>query len=156
MARVASFADVADEFQRRWQRTIWATMTTVGPEGRLRSRLVHPLWEGSTGWITAGADSLKVRHLRHNPHTSLTYWDQTNEQVHVECRAALAERVDEKRRVWDLFKSTPFPLGYDPALFFKEGPEGRSVGIVRLVPWRIELWSLAELMAGKPSQVWQP
>jgi general stress protein 26 len=155
MARVASFADIADEFQRRWQRTVWATMATVGTDGRLRSRLVHPLWEGSVGWITTGADALKAQHLRRNPYTSLTYWDQTNEQVHAECRAEFEDRVDEKRRVWEFFKSTPLPLGYDPALFFKEGPEGRSVGIVRLVPWRIELWSLADLMTGKPPQVWK-
>ena len=45
MARVASFADIADEFERRWKRTVWATMATVGAERRLQSRLVHPLWE---------------------------------------------------------------------------------------------------------------
>ena len=100
-------------------------MATVGRRGRLQSRLVHPLWEGATGWIATGADSLKARHLRSNPYTSLTYWDQTNEQVHVECRAEFEHRPEEKRRVWDLFKDTPFPLGYDPAVFFKEGPEGR-------------------------------
>ena len=155
MARVASFADIADEFQRRWQRTIWAIMATVGPRGRLQSRLVHPLWEGSTGWLTTGATSLKARHLKSNPFTSLTYWDQTNEQVHIECRAEFVQRPEEKQRVWNLFKDTPFPLGYDPALFFKEGAEGASVGIVRLVPWRVELWSLAELMAGTPSRVWK-
>jgi general stress protein 26 len=155
VARVASFAVLADEFERRWKRTIWATMATVGPSGRLQSRLVHPLWEGATGWITTGADSLKARHLKSNPYTSLTYWDQTNEQVHVECRAEFEERPEEKHRVWDLFKNTPLPLGYDPALFFKEGPEGASVGIVRLVPWRLELWSLAELMSGAPPHVWR-
>ena len=75
--------------------------------------------------------------------------------MHVECRVEFEERPEEKRRVWNLFKDTPFPLGYDPALFFKEGPEGASVGIVRLVPWRLELWSLADLMSGTPSQVWR-
>ena len=155
MGRIASFAEVADEFERRWQRTIWATMATVAPSGRLQSRLVHPLWEGTTGWITTGAGSLKARHLKNNPYTSLTYWDQTNEQVHLECRAAFEDRPDEKRRVWNLFKDTPFPLGYDPAAFFQEGPEGASVGIVRLVPWRVELWSLADLLAGTPPRVWK-
>jgi general stress protein 26 len=154
MARVGSFAALADEFERRWQRTIWATMATVGPSGRLQSRMVHPLWEGTTGWITTAADSLKARHLKNNPYASLTYWDQTNEQVHVECRAEFEERSEEKRRVWELFQTTPFPLGYDPALFFTDGPEAPSVGIVRLVPWRLELWSLADLMSGKPSRVW--
>ena len=155
MARVASFADLAEEFERRWKRTIWATMATVAPSGRLQSRLVHPLWEGATGWITSGATSLKARHLKNNPYTSLTYWDQTNEQVHVECRTEFEERPEERRRVWALFKDTPFPLGYDPGLFFKEGPGDASVGIVRLVPWRLELWSLADLMSGKPSRVWR-
>jgi general stress protein 26 len=159
VARVASFADIADEFEARWRRTIWATMATVGPTGRLQSRLVHPLWESgagaTTGWLTSGAGSLKVRHLKSNAYTSLTYWDQTNEQVHVECRAEFEERPGEKRRVWNLFKDTPFPLGYDPGLFFKEGPEGAAVGIVRLVPWRLELWSLADLMSGKPARVWK-
>src|SRR5262245_44637840 len=154
MARVASFADVADEFRRRWERTIWATMATVGPRGRLQSRLVHPLWEGATGWIATGADSLKARHLKINPYTSLTYWGQTNAQVHIECRAEFEQRVEEKRRVWDLFKHTPFPLGYDPRVFYEGGHEGRSVGIVGLVAWRVERCALAELMAGRPSQVW--
>ena len=57
--------------------------------------------------------------------------------------------------MWNLFKDTPFPLGYDPAVFFKEGPEHPSVGIVRLIPWRLELWSLADLMSGTPSHVWK-
>jgi len=146
---------MAEEFERRWRRTIWATMATVAPSGRLQSRLVHPLWEGSTGWITTGAGSLKARHLKTNPFTSLTYWDQTNEQVHLECRAEFEERPDEKRRVWNLFKDTPFPIGYDPAAFFQEGPEGASVGIVRLLPWRVELWSLADLMSGTPPRMWK-
>jgi general stress protein 26 len=155
VARVASFAELADEFERRWKRTIWATMTTVAPSGRLQSRLVHPLWERDTGWLLTGPESLKARHLKSNAYTSLTYWDQTNEQVHAECRATFEERPAEKRRVWNLFKDTPFPLGYDPAVFFKEGPEHPSVGVVRLIPWRLELWSLADLVSGTPSQVWK-
>ena len=154
MARVASFGEIADEFERRWRRTVWATMTTAGRQGRLQSRLVHPLWESSTGWVLTGSDALKARHLRGNSHTSLTYWDQTNEQAHAECRAEFVTVPEEKRRVWNLFKDTPFPLGYDPALFFHEGPEAPSVGVVRLVPWRIELWSMAELLSGAPSHVW--
>src|SRR5262249_48655840 len=110
MARVASFADIADEFQRRWQRTIWAIMATVGPRVRPPSRLVPPRWEGPPGWPPTGATSLKARHLKSNPFPSLTYWDQTNEQVHTECRPEFVQRPEEKQRVWNLFKDTPFPL----------------------------------------------
>ena len=154
MARVPAFADIADEFRRRWERTVWATMATVGPAGRLQSRIVHPLWEGSLGWVLTGPRSTKGRHVTNNPYTSLTYWDQTNEQVHVECRTEWARRPEEKRRIWDLFKDTPPPLGYDPGLFFKEGAEAESTGVLKLVPWRVELWSLADLMSGKPPRVW--
>lgn len=154
MARVAAFTDVADEFRRRWERTIWATMATAGATGRLQSRLVHPLWEGSTGWVLTAPTSIKGRHVTKNPFTSLTYWDQTNEQVHAECRTEWEQRTAEKRRVWNLFKNTPMPLGYDPALFFKEDAEADSTGVLRLVPWRIELWSLADLMSGAPPRVW--
>jgi hypothetical protein len=155
MTRVATFDEVAEEFRRRWQRTVWATMATAGAGGRVQARMVHPLWEGRIGWITTSPDSLKARHLRANPHASLTYWDQTNEQVHVECRVEFETRLEEKRRVWALFRDTPPPLGYDPAAFFKEGPEGASVGIVRLLPWRLELWSLADLIGGSPPRVWR-
>src|SRR4029077_10250464 len=70
VARVASFGEIADEFERRWRRTVWATMTTAGRQGRLQSRLVHPLWESSIGWVLTGSDALKARHLRGNSHTS--------------------------------------------------------------------------------------
>ena len=31
----------------------------------------------------------------------------------------------------------------------------RVVARAAVVPWRVELWSLADLMSGKPSQVWK-
>lgn len=151
-----TFDAIASEFERRWQRTIWAVMATQSASGRLRSRIVHPLWEGATGWLLTSPTSPKARDLRHCPHTSLTYWDQTNEQVHVECRTEWEERPAEKRRVWALFESTPMPLGYDPALFFQEGAEAPSTGIVRMTPWRLELWSLNDLMGGRQPTVWRP
>src|SRR5262249_34490114 len=154
MARVASFEELADEFQRRWQRTVWATMATVGPAGRLQSRIGHPLWEGPTGWVLTGPRSVKGRHVTKTRYASLTYWDQTNEQVHVECRTEWERRAAEKQRVWNLFRDTPMPLGYDPALFFKEGAEAESTGVLKLRPWRLELWSLADLMSGTPPRVW--
>ena len=153
--RVASFEDIASEFKRRTDRVVWCTMATAGAKGRIRSRIVHPLWDGTTGWLLTDRQSPKARDVDQNPYTSFTYIDSEQEQVHVECRTSWEERLDEKRRRWDWFKSLPPPLGYDPGLFFKEGVEGASFGCLKLEPWRVELWSLADLMSGKPPQVWK-
>jgi general stress protein 26 len=156
MPRVERFEDLAADFRARVERIVWCTVTTVNRQGRPRSRLLHPLWEGSTGWILTGRHTLKAKHLAKNPWVSLTYWDQQQEQVHAECRAEWEERLPEKKRVWDFFKERPAPLGYDPALFWPAGPEDPGYGVLRLVPWRIELWSLTDLMSGKPPRAWEP
>ena len=47
------------------------------------------------------------------------------------------------------------PVVHDPGLFFPGGPEDPSFGLLKLTPWRIELWSLNDLMTGKPATVWR-
>ena len=131
-------------------------MATADAERRIRSRIVHPLWDGRSGWVLTNRHSVKGRELDANPWASLTYVDEKQEQVHVDCATAWEERPAEKRRLWDWFKSLPPPLGYDPGLFFtKGGAEHEDFGCLRLDPWRVELWSLADLMSGKPPQVWR-
>lgn len=151
----ASFEAIAEEFTRRVKRTVWCTMATADARGRIRSRIVHPLWDGRRGWVLTGRGSVKAKELDRSPWASLTYIDSAEEQVHVDCRTAWEETLAEKRRLWEWFKSTPPPLGYDPGLFFTEGVEAPSFGALRLEPWRVELWSLADLMSGKPPQVWK-
>lgn len=152
--RVRDFATLEPEFRRRVERTVWAVMATVDRRGRPRSRLVHPLWESQIGWLLTGRSSLKARHLDGTPYASLTWWDQTNEQAHAECATGWEDRPEERRRVWALFRDTPPPLGYDPGLFFPGGPDDPACGVLRLDPWRVELWSLADLASGKPPRVW--
>lgn len=151
---MASFGDIEPEFRRRIERIVWCTATTVDGRGRPRSRILHPIWEGATGWIATGRQSAKARHLARTPYVSLTYWDPAHEQIHAECRAVWTEAPAEKRRVWDLFKSTPPPLGYDPGLFFP-GPDDASFGLLKLTPWLVELWSLADLVAQRSPTVWR-
>jgi len=152
--RVASYEAIAAEFTRRVERTIWCSMATADARRRIRSRIVHPLWDGRVGWLLTNRSSPKGKDLDGNPWTSLTYIDAAQEQVHAECRTEWVDDIAEKRRVWAWFASIPPPLGYDPGLFFKSVEEP-SFGLVKLVPWQVELWSLADLMAGKPSQVWK-
>ena len=48
---VATFAEIEEEFRKRVGKIVWCTVTTVNRQDRPRSRILHPLWEGSTGWI---------------------------------------------------------------------------------------------------------
>lgn len=155
MSQQTEFEAIAAEFERRTASTIWCSMATSDAQGRIRSRIVHPLWEGRTGWLLTERHSAKARDVDGNPWLSLTYIDSAQEQVHVDCRVEWETRAEEKRRRWDWFKNTPEPQGYDPGLFFPKGVEHESFGCLRLIPWRVELWSLADLMAGKPPQVWR-
>jgi general stress protein 26 len=153
---VSAFADIQEEFMKRVRRIVWCTVATVDTKSRPRSRILHPLWEGATGWIATGRHTLKEKHLQKNPYASLSYWDQQHEQIYAECKAEWEDSPAEKRRIWELFKNTPPPLGYDPGLFWPGGPEDPTYGVLKLTPWRIELWSLNDLINGKPSQVWHP
>ena len=153
--RVKSFVDIEEEFNKRVNRIVWCTVATVDRQGRPTSRILHPIWEGSTGWILTGRDSPKAAQIEANPFVSLSYWDQQHEQIYVECRAEFEEDAAEKSRMWELFKGTPEPMGYDPGLFWKDA-EDPTYGALKLAPWRVVLFSLNDLFTGKEAQVWQP
>jgi uncharacterized pyridoxamine 5'-phosphate oxidase family protein len=145
---VAAFSEIEDEFVKRVSRIVWCTVATVDAQGRPRTRILHPIWEGSTGWIATGRHSFKEKHIAANPFVSLSYWDQQHEQVYADCRAEWEDSVSERKRLWDLYKNTPPPLGYDPGMIWRDGPEHESFGLLRLTPWRIELFGLKDMMAG--------
>ncbi len=152
---VADFEDIEAELKRRVERTIWCTMATQTDKGRLRSRILHPIWEGARAWIATGRHSPKEADLAANRYVSLSYWDPAHEQVHAECSCRWEDGLSEKKRIWGLFGRTPPPMGYDLGLFWPEGPEDPGYGLLELRPWRIELCSLASLIEGKPARVWQ-
>ena len=152
---VASFDDIAGELHARAARIIWCTMATVDRQGRPRSRILHPIWEGDICWAATGRGSFKSKHIAHNPYVSLSYWDPQQQQIYADCRAEWEDGLEEKARIWELYKSTPPPLGYDLAMFFGDGPEDPRYGLLKLTPWRIELWSLPDMMSGIPNKVWR-
>ncbi|MBK9178317.1 MAG: pyridoxamine 5'-phosphate oxidase family protein [Acidimicrobiales bacterium] len=157
-----SFDELADDFFGRIERIVWCTVATVDARGRPRSRLLHPIWErpagaaGPVGWIATGRDSHKARHLAANPFVSCTYWDPQHQQVYADCEARWVDDPDEKQRLWDLYNGTPPPLGYDLALFWRNGPGDPTYGLLRLDPWRVEVSALADMMTGAPPRVWRP
>jgi general stress protein 26 len=152
---VASFDEIAGEFQARVARIAWATVATIAADGSPRTRVLHPIWDGPVGWIATTADSLKMRQIAREPRISLTYWDQQQDNIHIE---AVASEVDDdatRARVWSMFETTPPPLGYDPALFWK-APDDAGFTTIRLDPVRVELTGLRQRGAGRPPQVWRP
>ncbi len=151
---VASFAELEPEFLARVRRIVWCSVATVDARGRPRSRILHPIWEGSTGWVATRRHSFKGRHLARNPHVSLCYWDPQHEQIYAECRAEWDDDPETKRRIWELFRRTPPPLGWDPGLLWSS-PADPEYGLLKLTPWRVELSALGEVMAGKPARVWR-
>jgi hypothetical protein len=160
---VQSFSEIEKEFFERVSRIVWCCVATVDRKGRPRSRVLHPIWEGPVGYIATGRSSFKAKHLEETPYVSLMYWDPDREHgmagavlVYVDARTEWLDSVADRRRIWDLYKNTPPPLGYDPAIVppWKDGPESEEFGVLRLTPWRIELTGISAMM-GQPPRIWR-
>ncbi len=138
----------------RARRIVWCSVATVDRAGRPRTRILHPIWERSTGWIATGRETLKTKHLALNPYVSCSYWDQQHQQIYADCKAEWVDDHAEKLRIWDLYKNTPPPLGYDPGIIWQNGPDDAGYGLLKLTPWRIELYGLGGVMTGAAGDVW--
>jgi general stress protein 26 len=138
---VVAFADMQTEFLERVSPMVYASMATVDTKDRPRSRVVHPVWEGSTAWIVSWPETLKSKHLARNPHVSLAYIKDVQKPVYVECTAEWKNDRAEKLRVWDVIKQTPPPMGFDPEPFWGT-VDHVHFGLLKLTPWRIELYTL--------------
>jgi hypothetical protein len=138
MLKISTFAEIEPEFIERVHAVVWCNGATVDTHGRPRTRVLHPIWEGATGWVTTRRSSPKVKHLAANPFLSLAYIADPFKPIYVECRAVWDGDLATRQRIWDLLRRTPPPLGFDPALTWGdiEDPEN---GLLRLTPWRIEL-----------------
>jgi len=139
--QTTNFADIQEEFIERVHNDVWCSVTTINRANRPRSRVLHPIWEGQTGWIATGRQSHKSKHLAENPYISLTYMKDPLNPVYVDCKAEWVDDMAEKQRIWDLFTNTPPPLGYELAQFFGT-VDSAGYGLLKLTPWRIELYSL--------------
>ena len=150
MTLVESFDAIAEEFVRRAHSVVWCNVATVDTRGRPRSRILHPLWEGRTGWIATRPNTLKARHLAANASVSLAYVGDPVYPVYVDGVAAWENDIEQKRRIWALFRDAPPPLGYDPATMFV-APDDPGFGLLRVTPRRIELGDMMTLQ----KQVWR-
>ena len=151
---VPHFSEIEDEFIRRVHTMVWCNVATVDRLQRPRSRILHPIWEGGTGWIATHLNSYKRTHLIHNPYVSLAYITDIHKPVYVDCTAAWVEERDQKVRIWDLFKNTPPPLGYDPAIDFVR-PDHEKFGLLKLTPWRIALVTFPAESHATGQRIWR-
>ncbi len=65
---------------------------------------------------------------------------RAHDAVYMECVASWADDEAGRRDVWELFRSTPPPLGWDPSPFY--GPEEWRSPIfqpLRLDAWRVQV-----------------
>jgi len=150
MTEVARFENIQTEFMHRAQQAVYCNVATVDLKGCPRSRVMHVIWDGPTGWVITWPESHKARHLANNPYVSLAYVYDPKKPVYVDCTAAWIKDVGEQQRVWELHKTIPPPLGFDPTPHYGT-LEGKYFGLLRFLPWRMEL---AEL--GSESLIWRP
>jgi hypothetical protein len=54
---ITHFSEIEDEFIRRVHTMIWCNVATVDRLQRPRSRILHLIWEGETGWIATHSNS---------------------------------------------------------------------------------------------------
>jgi general stress protein 26 len=135
-------------------RVVWCTVATVDRRGRPRSRILHPYWEltrdGLVGWVTTRPTPLKVAHLEHSPYVSCSYWDPQQDTAVAECHAEWVGDLAAKRRVWELFRTAPEPLGHDPGTIWPQGPDAHDAGVLKLTPWRLKVLLLRDVAPPPP------
>jgi general stress protein 26 len=148
--QIAAFSEIEQEFIERVHQIVWCNVATIDSKNRPRSRVLHPIWEGQTGWIATRRHSLKSRHLDLNPYVSLAYIADPIKPVYVDCQAEWIDEPEQKQRIWNMFKEAAPPLGYDPGMIFKsiDNPE---YGLLKLIPWRIEFMDMLTVSR----RVWQ-
>lgn len=141
MREIANFAELQAEFMARVTQAVYCIVATVDRQNRPRTRVMHPIWEGSTGWVISWPQSHKAKHLAANPHVSLAYLPETAKPVYVECVVEWIDDRAEMQRVWELHQTIPAPLGFDPQPHY-DTIDHHYYGILKFTPWRIELGNL--------------
>lgn len=153
--------DVAPPFVSMAHDIVWASVATVDTAGRPRTRVLHPIWEWDgqqlTGWIGTGPTPLKRAHLDAMPEVSVSYWAPNQDTCQADCRTTWAFDDDTRTRIWDLFKSTPEPLGYDPAIIPSwDSPTSDTFAVLRLDPYRLRVFPGTLLLTGEGElHTWQ-
>ena len=146
---VTALESIAPAFVDMAHSIVWASVATVDADGRPRTRILHPIWEWDGtdlfGWIATVPTPIKRAHLAAHPDVSVSYWTTNHDTCTADCRASWQNDDETRQMVWELFKSGPEPVGYDPAIvpFWKDGPLSDAYAVLKLEPWRLRAPQLA-------------
>ena len=138
---VSNFEEIQLEFMRRVSDAVYCSVATVDRKNRPRSRIMHPIWDAMIGWVISWPQSHKAKHLQGNPYVSLAYIHDRDRPVYADCYAEWIDDIGEKKRIWELHRTTPPPLGFDPEPHYGT-IHHKYYGLLRFTPWRIELGDL--------------
>jgi len=149
-----SLETVAPAFVKMAHEIVWCSAATVDSAGRPRSRVLHPMWEWDgealVGLIATGPTPVKRAHLSNSPNISLSYWAPNQDTCQAECTADWILDDEGRDAVWDKFKSTPEPVGYDPAIIPGwDSPRSDAFAGLRLEPWRLRVFPGTMLLRGE-------
>ena len=150
--KTSDFTAIEAELMARVNAMVWCNVATIDRQGRPRSRVLHPLWEGAVAWITTDPNSLKSRHLAIHPYVSLAYVSDVARPAYADCEVEWIEDPATRQHVWDLCLRTAPPLGFDPAPIYGSpempGEGQRQFGLLKLKPYRIQLvqWPAAPVI----------
>jgi hypothetical protein len=138
-------AQVAPAFVEMAHSIVWCSAATVDAKGRLRSRILHPIWEWDgerlVGWIATSPTPLKRAHLHASPYMSLSYWSPSQDTCVAECRVAWIFDDGGRRSVWNRFLNTPPPIGYNPTIIPAwTSPTCDAFAAIQLEPWRLRVF----------------
>jgi hypothetical protein len=143
--RVSSFAEIEPEFIERAHRMVWCDMATIGRDGRPRTRIVHPVWEGDTAWVTSFRVGPKAGDIDYSPYVSLAYVSDPLKPAYAECVASWVDDREERIKIWERIAAIPEPLGYNAQIMFG------SYDVPNLTILRLETWKIRLTVAGDVS-----
>lgn len=140
MSSRSSLAMVGPEARSIIERVVWATVATVGQDGRPRTRLMHPVWfwdaDQPTALVSARPTRLKVEHLAAQPAVSCNYWDPNHDTVTIDALATWVP-LGDRQTAWDRVKAVPEPVGFDPAIIWPDGSSTDDCAFLELTAYRI-------------------
>jgi Pyridoxamine 5'-phosphate oxidase len=122
------------------ERVVWATVATVGPDDRPRTRLMHPVWfwddDAPRALVSARPTPIKVAHLAAHPTVSCFYWDPQHDTVAIDASAEWVP-AHQRAEAWERIAAVPEPVGFDPAMIWPDGADTDDCAFLRLTAHRI-------------------
>jgi hypothetical protein len=153
---------VAPAFRDMAHQIVWASVATVDPDGRPRTRILHPIWEWDgtdlIGWIATVPTPVKRSHLDAHPEMSVSYWAPSHDTCSADCTVRWHTDDDTRKAVWDKFLHGPEPVGYDPRIIpmWSGGPTNEQFAVLRLAPYRLRVMAGTVMTKGEGEpMVWR-